>query len=308
VTLYATGDSVTKAKLRWIIAMGYEEDKRIDPKVAEVCHIARVFEEAGEFDLIHNHFDFLPLTYARLVATPVLTTIHGFSSPKILPVYQQHSETYYVSISNADRAKTLNYLATVYNGIDLTLHEYFAHGGEHLVFLSRIHPDKGVHLAVETAVRARRKLVMAGIIQDEMYFKTKIKPRINGRDIKYIGPVGPRERNALFKDAYALLHLNTRDERFGLVLAEAGASGVPVIAMDRGSCREVIAEGRTGFLVNSVTEAVTVLSRVRKISRKVCRTHVEEHFSLEKMVSDYERVYERIFKLEEQKTSKRGHP
>ena len=168
VTLYATGDSITRANLRWIVAKGYEEDKSINPKVAEYLHISKLFEEAEEFDLIHNHFDFMPLTYSRLVCTPVLTTIHGFSSPSIMPIYRQYCDGYFVSISDADRAEGLNYLATVHNGIDLKLHEYFDQPGESLVFLGRIHPDKGVHLAVETAKRSRRKLILAGIsLRDE---------------------------------------------------------------------------------------------------------------------------------------------
>jgi glycosyltransferase involved in cell wall biosynthesis len=299
VTLYATGDSITRANLRWIIAKGYEEDRSINPKVAEYLHISKLFEEAEEFDLIHNHFDFMPLTYSRLVSTPVLTTIHGFSSPSIMPIYRRYGDGYFVSISDADRADGLNYLATVHNGIDLGLHEYFDRPGESLVFLGRIHPDKGVHLAVETATRSRRKLILAGIIQDETYFRKQIAPWIDQENICYIGPVGPKERNALFRKAYAVLHLNTLNERFGLVLAEANASGVPVIAMDRGSCREVIRDGETGFLVQNVGEALEALKRISSISRTKCRDHVAENFSIDKMVEKYERVYDRIFQLQE---------
>lgn len=299
VTLYATGDSITRANLRWIIAKGYEEDKSIDPKVAEYLHISKLFEEAEEFDLIHNHFDFMPLTYSRLVSTPVLTTIHGFSSPSIMPIYRQYRDGNFVSISDADRAEGLNYLATVHNGIDLKLHEYFERPGESLVFLGRIHPDKGVHLAVETATRSGRKLILAGIIQDESYFRKQIEPWIDQENICYIGPVGPKERNALFRKAYAVLHLNTLNERFGLVLAEANASGVPVIAMDRGSCREVIRDGETGFLVQSVDEALEALKQISSISRKKCRDRVSKNFSIDIMVEKYEQIYDSIFQLQE---------
>ena len=299
VTLYATGDSITRANLRWIIAKGYEEDKSIDPKVAEYLHISKLFEEAEEFDLIHNHFDFMPLTYSRLVSTPVLTTIHGFSSPSIMSIYRQYRDGNFVSISDADRAEGLNYLATVHNGIDLKLHEYFERPGEFLVFLGRIHPDKGVHLAVETATRSGRKLILAGIIQDESYFRKQIEPWIDQENICYIGPVGPKERNALFRKAYAVLHLNTLNERFGLVLAEANASGVPVIAMDRGSCREVIRDGETGFLVQSVDEALEALKQISSISRKKCRDRVLKNFSIDIMVEKYEQIYDSIFQLQE---------
>jgi glycosyltransferase involved in cell wall biosynthesis len=300
VTLYATGDSITRAHLRWSIPKGYEEDKSIDPKVAEYLHISKLFEEAEEFDLIHNHFDFMPLTYSRLVSTPILTTIHGFSSPSILPIYRKYGDGYFVSISDSDRAEDLNYLATVHNGIDLELHEYFDRPGDSLVFLGRIHPDKGVHHAVETARRSNRRLILAGIIQDEAYFREQIEPWIDQENISYIGPVGPKERNALFRKAYAVLHLNTLDERFGLVLAEANASGIPVIAMDRGSCREVIRDGETGFLVHDVDGAIEALKQIPAISRRQCRERVAKHFSIDTMVEKYELVYERIFETTEQ--------
>lgn len=294
VTLFATGDSITKAKLHSVVPCGYEEDKTVDPKVAEYLHLSEVFDHSREFDLIHSHLDFMALTYSHLVATPVLTTIHGFSSPQILPVYEKYKNNYFVSISDSDRAEGLNYLGTVYNGIDLSLHEYFEEGGEKLVFLGRIHPDKGTHLAIEVAQKSGRKLVIAGIIQDETYFKDKVEPEIDGNQIVYMGPVGAKERNDLFREAYALLHLNTIPERFGLVLVEANASGVPVIAMDKGSCREVIEEGKTGFLVQDTEEALRVLEKVPEIRREDCRQRVEDHFSLETMVSNYEKIYQKI--------------
>ncbi|MCH7505521.1 glycosyltransferase family 4 protein [PVC group bacterium] len=300
VTLFATGDSITKAKLHAIIPRGYEEDKSVDPKVAEYLHLSEVFDRAHEFDLIHSHLDFMALTYSHLIKTPLLTTIHGFSSPKIMPVYEKYHDNYFVSISDSDRQEGLNYLGTVYNGIDLTLHDFHEKGGDTLVFLGRIHPDKGTHLAIEVAKRSHRKLVIAGIIQDEAYFKEKVAPEIDGKHIVYIGPVGAREINELFREAYALLHLNTIPERFGLVLVEAGAGGVPVIAMDKGSCREVISEGVTGFLVCDVEGAVKSLDRIPELDRNQCRKRVEDHFSLPVMVSQYEKIYQKIFDLEKE--------
>jgi glycosyltransferase involved in cell wall biosynthesis len=299
VTLFASGDSVTSARLHAVVDRGYEEDRATDPKVAEYLHISEVFEHAGEFDLIHSHYDFMALTYTRLVKTPVLTTIHGFSSPRIMAVYEKYRRGYFVSISDSDRAPGLNYLATVYNGIDLSLYPLQKSAGEDLIFLGRIHPDKGVHLAIEAAHRSGRRLIIAGIIQDESYFKARVEPHINDRDICYIGPVGVAEKNELFARAGALLHLNTIPERFGLVLAEANAAGVPVIAMDLGSCREVIKHGQTGFLVNSVDEAVNALKRLPEIDRSACRERVQQCFSMETMVAAYERVYSVIFEREE---------
>jgi glycosyltransferase involved in cell wall biosynthesis len=297
VTLFATGDSVTRAHLHAVVDRGYEEDRAIDPKVAEYLHISEAFEHAAEFDLIHSHYDFMALAYTRLVKTPVLTTIHGFSSPRIMPVYEKYRDGYFVSISNSDRAPGLNYLATVYNGIDLSLYPLQEPGGDHLVFLGRIHPDKGVHLAIEVARLSGLPLLIAGIIQDRTYFREQVEPHL-GRTIRYIGPVDVAGKNALFAEARALLHLNAIPERFGLVLAEANAAGVPVIAMDLGSCREVILDGQTGFLVNNVHEAVEALGRISEIDSSVCRQRVEQCFSIETMVEGYERVYQTIFERE----------
>jgi glycosyltransferase involved in cell wall biosynthesis len=301
VTLFATADSVTRARLHAVVARGYEEDRSIDPKVAEYRHIAEAFEHAAEFDLIHSHYDFMALAYTRLVKTPVLTTIHGFSSPRIMPVYEKYRDGYFVSISDSDRAPGLNYLATVYNGIDLALYPQRKGRGDDLIFIGRIHPDKGVHLAIETAQQSGRRLLIAGIVQDTSYFRDEIQPHLDQSRIRYVGPVGVEEKNALFSQAFALLHLNTIPERFGLVLAEANAAGVPVIAMDLGSCREVIAHGVTGFLVNDVAEGVRALDGVASIKDSACRKRVEERFSIATMVEAYERVYAKIFELEEAK-------
>ena len=303
VTLFASRDSVTRAHLHAVVDRGYEEDSAVDPKVAEYLHISEVFEHAAEFDLIHSHYDFMALTYTRLVQTPVLTTIHGFSSSKIMPVYQKYRDGYFVSISDSDRTAGLNYLATVYNGIDLSLYPLQECSGDHLIFLGRIHPDKGTHLAIEVARQSGLPLLIAGIIQDERYFREQVKPHLDNLKIRYVGPVDVPGKNELFARARALLHLNTIPERFGLVLAEANAAGVPVIAMDLGSCREVISDGQTGFLVNSVTEAVRALGRIPEINRHACRARVQQHFSIDTMVDGYERVYSTIFDLEAKRRS-----
>jgi glycosyltransferase involved in cell wall biosynthesis len=303
VTLFASGDSVTRARLHAVVDRAYEEDPAVDPKVAEYVHISEAFEHATEFDLIHSHYDFMALTYSRLVKTPVLTTIHGFSSSQIMPVYQKYRDGYFVSISDSDRAPGLNYLATVYNGIDLALYPFQESRGDDLIFLGRIHPDKGVHLAIEMARLSGRRLIIAGIMQDETYYREMLNPYIDGRDVQYVGPVGVPGKNELFAHAYALVHLNTIPERFGLVLVEANAAGVPVIAMNLGSCREVIDDGQTGFLVNNVREAVRALQRIGEIDRNACRRRVQQCFAIETMVEAYERVYSTIFDLEASKQS-----
>jgi glycosyltransferase involved in cell wall biosynthesis len=301
ITLFATKESITKAKLVGWVEKGYEEDKTQIPKVSECLHISKVMERADDFDLIHNNFDYLPLTYLPFINTPMLTTIHGFSDPDILRVYRDHKDTYYVSISDADRDSELPYLATVYNGIDLSNLTFRQTPGDKLVHYGRIHLDKGTHLAIELAKKCGRDLIIAGIIQDQDYFDNALKPHINDSSIQYIGPVNPVQRDALLKEAYAVIHLNTIPERFGLVMAESMAAGVPVIAMDLGSCREVIADGQTGYLVNNVDEAVEAVVKIDRIDRAECRRRVEENFTIDCMVSEYEKVYAEIFRREEQR-------
>ena len=295
VTLFATGDSLTSGRLSSVVETGYEEDSTLDAKVAEYLHISEVFERADEFDVIHSHYDFMALTYSRLINTPMLTTIHGFSSPQIMRIYRKYRDGNFVSISDSDRAPELNYRATVYNGIDLSLYPLRDSRGDALIFLGRIHRDKGVHLAIEVAQKSGLQLLIAGIVQDESYFRKHVEPHIDGESIQFLGSVGVPGKNRLFARAKALLHLNTIPERFGLVLAEANAAGVPVIAMDRGSCREVIVDGVTGFLVSDVPQAIKSLERIGNIQPVACREHVAEHFSIERMVDGYESVYQQLF-------------
>ena len=301
VTLFATKESITKARLVGWIDKGYEEDKSQVPLVSTCLHISKAMERAVEFDLIHNNFDYLPLTYLHLIKTPMLTTIHGFSEQDILRVYHDHRDSYYVSISDSDRDSELPYLATVYNGIDLSNLTFRETPGKKLVHYGRIHNDKGTHLAIEVAEKCGMDLIIAGIIQDQEYFDTLIKPHLSQSSIQFIGPVNPVQRDELLQEAVAVLHLNTIPERFGLVMAESMAAGVPVIAMDLGSCREVISDKETGYLVNNVDEAVQAAKKIEQIDRKKCRQRVEKFFTIDKMVEGYEKVYAEIFRLEAKK-------
>lgn len=301
VTLFATKDSVTKAKLVGFIDKGYEEDKSRIPSVSTCLHISKTLERAGDFDLIHNNFDYLPLTYTPFIKTPMLTTIHGFSEPDILRVYHDHKDSYFVSISDSDRDPGLPYMATVYNGIDLSSLTFRDIPGSKLVHYGRIHKDKGTHLAIEAAKKCGMDLIIAGIVQDQEYFDTLIKPHINQSSIRFIGPVNPVQRDELLKEAYAVLHLNTIPERFGLVMAESMAAGVPVIAMDLGSCREVIVDKQTGYLVKNVEEAVESIRKIDLVDRKMCRRHVEDNFTIDRMVEGYEKVYAEIFRRQAEK-------
>ena len=195
VTLFATADSITQGKLEAVIDKGYEEDHSQDAKVAECLHISHLMEMAVQFDIIHNHFDFLPLSYSRLISTPMLTTIHGFSSPKIIPVFQKYNATsHYVSISDSDRHAALRYLATVYNGLRVEEFNFTAQAEDYLLFFGRIHPDKGTAEAIKIALQSKKKLLIAGIVQDQAYFDKEVKPFI-GDQVVFLGAAGPEQRN-----------------------------------------------------------------------------------------------------------------
>lgn len=294
VTLFATADSATTGTLAAVVPQGYEEDRRQDAKVAECLHISHLLERAGEFDIIHNHFDFLPLTYSRLVATPLVTTIHGFSSAKILPVYEKYAATTaYVSISHADRSPRLPYVATVYNGLRVSDFTFTEEPDDYLLFFGRIHPDKGAAEAIEIARRSGRRLLLAGIVQDADYFRARIEPQL-GDDVVFLGAAGPVQRNELLGHAAALLHPISFEEPFGLSVAEAQLCGTPVIAFRRGAMPELIQDGQTGFLVADVAQAVVAVARLGTINRADCRAWAAATFSQEKMAADYLTVYQKL--------------
>jgi len=294
VTLFATGDSITQAKLEAVIEKGYEEDATQSAKVVECLHISNLMERAENFELIHNHFDFLPLTYSRLIFTPMVTTIHGFSSQNIIPVYKKYnSSTHYVSISYADRSAELKYIANIYHGIRTADFSFNASPDDYLLYFGRIHPDKGTFDAIEMAKRSKRRLLIAGIIQDKNYFKEKVEPHLND-EIVFLGPAGPEKRNVLLKNAFALLHPIHFHEPFGLSVAEAMLCGTPVIAYNKGSMPELIEDRKTGFLVKDLNEAVETLSQVNSINRAYCQQYATQKFSIERMVKDYIKVYEEI--------------
>ena len=300
VTLFATADSQTRGKLHAVCPRPYEEDREIHPKVWECLHILEVFERAGEFDLIHNQYDFLPLTYSRLVDTPVLTTIHGFSSPRIVPVYKKYNgHGYYVAISNANRHPELDYIATIHHGIPLEELSFREEAEDYLLFFGRIHREKGTAEAIQVARLAGYRLVIAGVIQDRAYFDREVAPFLDGDRIRYIGSVGPSERDKVLGGACALLHLIQFEEPFGLSLIEAMACGTPVIAFPRGSIPEIVSPGKTGALVADVDEAAEAIKEVRALDRALCRKEAEERFSQGRMVRDYLRVYQKV--LQERK-------
>ncbi|HEX5169682.1 MAG TPA: glycosyltransferase family 4 protein [Cyclobacteriaceae bacterium] len=295
VTLFATGDSITKGKLESICSHPYAEDDKLDPKVWECLHISHLMERADQFNIIHNNFDFLPLTYSRLIGTPMITTIHGFSSSRIIPVYKKYnSSTTYISISNADRHPDLDYLRTIYHGIDPADFTFRDKKDDYLLYFGRIHPDKGAHAAIEIARQSGHQLRMAGLIQDENYFNTQIKPHIDNDRVVYLGNAAPAMRNELLGGARALLHSIFFDEPFGLSVVEAMMCGTPVIASDRGSMPELIVDGATGFLVNNIEEGASAVKKLEQINPKTCRDHACHNFSLQRMIDEYIDAYQTV--------------
>src|SRR3990172_9486737 len=249
VPLFATADSVPRARLVGTAPTGYSEDPSREVKVWEGLHVSAVFERAEEFDVIHNSYDFLPLTYSGLVDTPVVTTIHGFSSERIVPVFEKYNAVgYYVAISDEDRHAELDYVATIHHGLDMREFEGGPEARDYLLFFGRIHPDKGTAQAIEVATRAGLPLTIAGIVQDAEYFERFVKPRVDGTWVRYVGPVGRELRADLLGGARALLHLIQFHEPFRFSVVEAMACGTPVITHARGSMPEIVREGENGFL------------------------------------------------------------
>lgn len=295
VTLFATADSRTRARLVGTAPTGYSEDPSLDAKVWECLHVATCFEQADAFDLIHNNADFLPLAWSRLVDTPVLTTIHGFSSERIVPVYERYDDrVHYVAISAADRHPRLHYAAVVHHGIDLDAFPLGRGDGGYLLFFGRIHPDKGTAEAIDLADRTGLRLLLAGIVQDRAYFEREVAPRLDGARVRFLGPVGPDRRAELLGGARALVHLVNFEEPFGFSVVEAMACGTPVIAMGCGSVPEVVAHGRTGFVCRTLAEMIAAVAEVPRLDRRACRAHVAARFSVERMADAYEAVYRRV--------------
>ena len=295
VVLYATCDSETRAPLRCTAAKPLWEDPEADWKVEEFLHIARAMEEAGEFDLVHNHYDFMPLYFTPFVKVPVLTTIHGFSSEKIKKVYRRYAalpHVHYVAISEADKDPGLPYLGVVHHGVDPRRFRV-GEGGRHLLVLSRIHPDKGIREAILFARKSRLPLKIAGPIQDEAYFQNEVAPLL-GEGVEFLGPVDPETRQTLLEGAIALLHFVNFKEPFGLAPVEAMMSGVPVLARPLGALPETVRHGETGFLVRDWEEALEYLEAVRRLDRWAIRRYAEARFSRERMARDYLGLYRKV--------------
>jgi glycosyltransferase involved in cell wall biosynthesis len=295
VTLFATLDSATSGTLAGVVPAAYSEDPSIDAKVWEYRHLAHVFEQADRFDLIHNQADFPAHAFSPLVRTPMVTTIHGFSSERILPMYKPFEDRiHYVAISAADRHPGLRYAATIHHGIVLDDFPLDPVGSEDLLYFGRIHPDKGTREAIAAARTAGRRLQIYGIVQDRAYHERDVLPHVDGERVVYHGPVGGAARRRALGQARALLHLIDFDEPFGHSVIEAMACGTPVIATRRGSMPEIVEDGRNGILVDDPDEAVAAIARIGSIDRRETSAGVARRFSVERMADDYIALYRRI--------------
>ena len=311
VTLFASGDSITSATLDSVHPKALRLDNSIkEYGIYEMLQLSTVYERAEEFDIIHSHMGCAGLPYAPLVKTPTVHTLHGIFTPDNEKMFTHAKQQPFVSISDSQREARLglNCVATVYNGIDTSSYEFYLKPSDppYLAFLGRLSPEKGTHLAIRIAKETGWTLKMAGKIDpvDVEYYEQEIKPHIDGEQIQYLGEANHQQKNVLLGNAVATLFPITWREPFGLVMVESMASGTPVIAMELGSTREVIAHGKTGFLCQTVEECVAALDRIDQIDRHVCREHVVRHFSAQRMADGYEAVYQ---KLVAQRFAKNGH-
>jgi glycosyltransferase involved in cell wall biosynthesis len=292
VTLFATLDSQTTGTLDGVCARPYQEDPGLDGRVWEALHVAHCLERSAEFDLVHNHLDWLPLAMSGLSRSPMLTTIHGIGDARILPAYRR-SRSAFVSISDADRLPDLEYLATVHHGIDVSQWPVELHPGDELVSFGRIHPDKATADAIEIARRVGRRLLLCGPIQDETYYAEQVAPHL-GDAVRHLGNVGGADRARVLGQAAALLHPLGFDEPFGLSVIEAMACGTPVVAYRRGALPETVVDGVSGFLVDDIAGAVAAVAAALELDRVRVAEVTRHRFSAERMVEQYLAVYEQL--------------
>lgn len=298
VTLFASADSATKANLRPVCqrALRLQGKKIVDPIAHHIRMIEMVANEASEFDVVHFHTDYLHFPAVRRQKVSAVTTLHGrLDIPDLVPLYQEFWDMNLVSISNAQRRPLIwaNWIGTVYHGLPAHLYKPQTASGKYLAFLGRISPEKRVDRAIEIATRLDMPIKIAAKIDaaDKQYFEAKIEKLFHHPLVEYVGEIGEREKGEFLGNAHALLFPIDWPEPFGLVMIEALACGTPVIAYRLGSVPEIIDEGTTGFMVNSIDEAVQAVKRVRSLDRAICRKVFEERFSARRMALDYVRIY-----------------
>jgi glycosyltransferase involved in cell wall biosynthesis len=300
ITLFASGDSVTKGRLIAPCKRSLRLDPGCEmPLVYHVLQLDQLYQNAASFDIIHFHTDYLHFPFSRRLGRPNVTTLHGrLDLPDLAPLYEEFSDVAVVSISNSQRRPlpSINWQGTVYHGIPSNLYELRRDQGTYLAFIGRISPEKRVDRAIEIARRANIKLKIAAKVDpvDKQYMETKIRPLLDHPLVEFIGEIGEKEKPEFLGDAFALLFPIDWVEPFGLVMIEAMACGTPTIAFRQGSVPEIIDSGVTGFVVDNVDESLAALAQVRYFDRARCRRVFEQRFSASRMAADYLKTYERV--------------
>ena len=300
ITLYASGDSQTSARLRSVCqrALRLEGGKLLSPLAHHLNLIETVIQESDKFDIVHFHLDYLPFSQVRGLSIPAVTTLHGrLDIPDLYPLFREFDDMKLVSISDAQRAPMpwAGWVATVHHGIPEDLHEPNFDAGEYLAFLGRISPEKRVDRAIEIAREARMPLRVAAKIDDadRNYFESEISDILANSDVEFVGEIGETKKTGFLGNAAALLFPIDWPEPFGLVMIEAMACGTPVIAFRGGSVEEIVDEGVTGFIVDSVEQAVEAVQRIPDLDRRECHKRFLERFTARRMCEEYLAVYER---------------
>lgn len=298
VTLFASGDSTTDAQLyptyprSLRAAMPDDVQGRV---LASLLHLGKAYEMAQYFDVIHDHTGHFGVAFANSCNKPVVMTMHGAFNEQNIKMYTALTNPHLVTISHNQRlsAPGLNHLATVYNGVSLERFPFSEKHDGYLLYVGRICPEKGTHLAIEVAQKLKMKLIIAAKLDYEKfgdYFEQKVRPHLSD-EITWIGEVSEPQRNELYANAYCFLHPVTWPEPFGLTLVEAMACGCPVVAFEQGSIPEVISHEETGYVVHTVDEMVEAVQRISNIDRKKCREHAITNFNEQRMVNNYESLY-----------------
>jgi glycosyltransferase involved in cell wall biosynthesis len=300
VTLFASGDSETKARLVAACPRSLRLAKRCQDQMAHhYVMLENVFQRAAEFDIIHFHVDYLYFPLSRREVIPHVTTLHGrLDLPDLVPLYQEFCDTPVISVSNGQREPLpwANWQATVYHGLPADLYRYRREPGSYLAFLGRISPEKRVDRAIEIATRVGMPLKIAAKVDrvDKDYFDSVIAPLLRNSLVEFVGEIGDSEKDDFLGNAYALLFPIDWPEPFGLVMIEAMACGTPVIAYRGGAVPEIMEQGHTGFIVHGLEDAVEAVRDVPQLSRKRCREVFEQRFTATRMAHDYVQQFERL--------------
>jgi glycosyltransferase involved in cell wall biosynthesis len=302
VTLFASGDSVTEARLVPATARALRLDPDATDRLApHIRELGMAFDREDEFDVIHCHVDYLAFPAARLASTPSLHTLHGrLDLPHLVEVFREFTDLALVSISDAQReplrALGLNWIGTVHHGIPVEEYPYSARPGRYLAFVARMSPEKRPDLAIAVARRAGVPIKLAAKVDDEErdYFEREIRPLLHPPDVEFLGELDETSKRELLVGALALLFPIDWPEPFGLAMIEAMATGTPVITRPRGAVPEVVAPGRTGFIAETLDDLVDAVQRVDTLDRAACRAEVEARFTVERMVQQYEVLYQRL--------------